>query len=79
MHEQGSGRLPVSGVIPDMFSDSERYIQLQNVYREKAAEDAEWVHRRVQELLEKVGKPAVSDVHSNSSSTSCVGSAIVST
>ena len=34
-------RLPVSGVIPDMFSDSERFIQLQNIYRERAREDVE--------------------------------------
>jgi amyloid beta precursor protein binding protein 1 len=27
------GLLPVRGSIPDMFSDSKRYIQLQNIYR----------------------------------------------
>ena len=37
------GRLPVSGAVPDMFSDSERYIQLQGIYREKAREDMEQV------------------------------------
>ena len=38
------GRLPVSGAVPDMFSDSERYIQLQGIYREKAREDMEQVN-----------------------------------
>ena len=37
------GRLPVSGSVPDMFSDSERYIQLQSIYKEKAREDMEQV------------------------------------
>ena len=37
------GRLPVSGAVPDMFSDSERYIQLQGIYKEKAREDMEQV------------------------------------
>merc|ERR1719290_857809 len=50
-------RLPVSGVIPDMFSDSERYIKLQNIYREKASLDAEAVYRRVQQTLDSLGKP----------------------
>ena len=55
------GALPVKGVIPDMFSDSERYIQLQNVYREQADADAEEVMRGVRRHLEAVGRPAVSE------------------
>jgi len=55
--EEGDGLLPVSGVIPDMFSDSERYIKLQNIYREKASLDAEAVYRRVQQTLDSLGKP----------------------
>ncbi len=54
------GVLPVRGAIPDMFSDSERYIQLQNVYKEKAASDADEVLTKVRDLLEAVGRPAVS-------------------
>ncbi len=61
IENEGGGNLPVSGVIPDMFSDSERYVALQNVYREKAAEDAEKVHSRVRDLLESIGRPAVSN------------------
>ncbi len=60
VQERGDGQLPVSGVIPDMFSDSQRYIQLLTVYRKKATEDFEWVYKRVQDLLERVGKPTES-------------------
>lgn len=28
---EGKGQLPIMGVIPDMESDSERYIKLQNM------------------------------------------------
>ena len=49
-------KLPVSGVIPDMFSDSERFIKLQNLYREKAGQDAEMIQRKVQQVLESLGR-----------------------
>eukprot|EP00095_Tigriopus_kingsejongensis_P000691 snap_masked-scaffold58_size443543-processed-gene-1.8 protein:Tk00691 transcript:snap_masked-scaffold58_size443543-processed-gene-1.8-mRNA-1 annotation:"nedd8-activating enzyme e1 regulatory subunit" len=52
-----TGHLPLIGVIPDMFSDSERYIQLQHIYRHKASEDAEEVLKLVQIHLEEVGRP----------------------
>jgi len=55
---QGSGAcLPLRGTIPDMFSDSERYIQLQNVYREQADDDVEQVMKGVRRHLEAVGRP----------------------
>lgn len=49
-------RLPVSGVIPDMFSDSERFIKLQNIYRDKAGQDAEIIQRKVHQVLESLGR-----------------------
>ena len=52
--------LPVRGSIPDMFSDSERYIKLSNIYRNKAIQDAEIVHKFVQDHLLSIGKPSVS-------------------
>jgi len=58
--EAGAGALPVSGPIPDMFSDSERYIALQNVYRQKAQQDADWVLARTRQLLEEIGRPSES-------------------
>jgi len=52
--------LPVRGSIPDMFSDSERYIKLSNIYRNKAIQDAEVVHKFVQDHLLSIGKPSES-------------------
>ncbi|XP_065072185.1 NEDD8-activating enzyme E1 regulatory subunit-like isoform X4 [Rhopilema esculentum] len=46
-----SGALPLRGSIPDMFSDSARYIQLQNVYKEQATKDIECVHDIVEQCL----------------------------
>ena len=56
VEEEDRGHLPCNGIIPDMFSDSERYIALQNVYREKAAEDVETVMRHVRNHLELIGR-----------------------
>ena len=49
-------RLPVSGVVPDMFSDSDRFIKLQNLYKEKANQDAEVIQRKVHQVLESLGR-----------------------
>ena len=51
--------LPVRGSIPDMFSDSDRYIKLSNIYRNKANQDAEIVYKAVQTHLEAIGKSPV--------------------
>ncbi|XP_012936750.1 NEDD8-activating enzyme E1 regulatory subunit isoform X2 [Aplysia californica] len=53
---EGNGQLPVRGVIPDMTADSERYIQLQSVYREQAAADATAVAEHVHALLHSIGR-----------------------
>jgi len=45
------GILPLRGNLPDMFSDSKRYIELQTIYKEKAEADAEIVVGHVQEIL----------------------------
>lgn len=50
------GALPLRGSIPDMTADSERYIQLQNVYRQQAKLDADVVSSYVQKLLESIGR-----------------------
>jgi len=54
---EGNGLLPVRGVIPDMTADSERYISLQNVYKEKAATDAMAVTEHLHTLLQQLGRP----------------------
>ncbi|KAG4302789.1 hypothetical protein PCK1_000949 [Pneumocystis canis] len=48
---EGQGLLPLSGALPDMRSDSKSYIQLQNVYEQKAQEDFECVRQHVQNIL----------------------------
>merc|ERR1719312_1351970 len=57
-------RLPVSGIVPDMFSDSERFIKLQNIYKDKANQDAEVIGRKVAQVLESLGRGSdtISDI-----------------
>uniref|UniRef100_A0A3Q1C1Y7 NEDD8-activating enzyme E1 regulatory subunit n=1 Tax=Amphiprion ocellaris TaxID=80972 RepID=A0A3Q1C1Y7_AMPOC len=57
VHNEGNGSLPVRGTIPDMIADSQKFINLQNVYREKALQDAAAVSKHVECLLQSVGKP----------------------
>uniref|UniRef100_A0A8C7X309 NEDD8-activating enzyme E1 regulatory subunit n=1 Tax=Oryzias sinensis TaxID=183150 RepID=A0A8C7X309_9TELE len=57
VHDEGKGSLPVRGTIPDMIADSQKFINLQNVYREKAMQDAAAVSKHVECLLRSVGKP----------------------
>ncbi|EDL11219.1 amyloid beta precursor protein binding protein 1, partial [Mus musculus] len=54
--KEGQGNLPVRGTIPDMIADSNKYIKLQNVYREKAKKDAAAVGNHVAKLLQSVGQ-----------------------
>lgn len=41
--QNNGNRLPLKGRIPDMTSDSTRYIELQNIYKQKSREDSEAV------------------------------------
>src|SRR5687768_3511707 len=45
------GCLPVSGHLPDMTSDSRRYTQLLGIYRRKAEQDAQEIHKMALSLL----------------------------
>uniref|UniRef100_W5MCD9 NEDD8-activating enzyme E1 regulatory subunit n=1 Tax=Lepisosteus oculatus TaxID=7918 RepID=W5MCD9_LEPOC len=56
VEKEGGGSLPVRGTIPDMIADSDKFISLQNVYREKAKQDAAAVSKHVAFLLQSVGK-----------------------
>lgn len=60
VHQEGGGLLPLRGSIPDMIADSQRFISLQNVYREKALQDAAVVAQHVETLLQSLGKPSES-------------------
>ena len=51
----GAGHLPVSGAVPDMFSDTDSFVRLQNVYKSKADSDAQIVHANVRKLCQQVG------------------------
>ncbi|XP_073515270.1 NEDD8-activating enzyme E1 regulatory subunit [Phyllobates terribilis] len=54
---EGKGNLPLRGTIPDMIADSDKFIKLQNVYREKAKNDASTVENYVSKLLQSIGRP----------------------
>ena len=51
-----AGLLPLRGSIPDMTADSERYIALQNVYRDQANRDVAAVTAHVHTLLQTLGQ-----------------------
>ena len=46
-----NGVLPLRGSLPDMVSDTKRYIELQNIYKNKAEGDVQRVEELVQESL----------------------------
>lgn len=47
--------LPLRGSLPDMFSDSEGYIKLQNIYQEKAKKDMELLMGHVSDACTSLG------------------------
>ena len=53
---EGEGCLPVNGSIPDMTSDSQRYVKLQTLYQDASKNAASAVYRHVQEILRSLGK-----------------------
>ncbi len=54
---EGLGQLPLRGTIPDMVSDTERFVALQNAYKSKAQQDIQSVMTRVERLLVNINKP----------------------
>jgi NEDD8-activating enzyme E1 regulatory subunit len=54
---EGNGKLPLRGSIPDMISDSDKFISLQNVYKTKAQHDCESIMTRIERLLIQNNKP----------------------
>ena len=55
---EGDGKLPLRGSIPDMISSSDMYIDLSRAYQTKARQDLEAVASHLSQLLVSVGKPA---------------------
>lgn len=56
VHHDGHGTLPLQGRVPDMFSDTDRYVKLQTIYRHKAREDMEIAKKHLRALLEKYSR-----------------------
>lgn len=54
-HPTSSGLLPLSGALPDMKADTQRYVGLQTIYRAKARQDLALVRTLLAELLASVG------------------------
>lgn len=64
--------LPLSGAIPDMKSDSERYIALQKIYKDQAQKDSQAVFDHLQTL--KPLAPQVESISLDQVSTFCKNS-----
>lgn len=50
--------LPVRGSLPDMFSDSKRYIELQNIYKDIAERDCQLLSELASKYLQEYNLPA---------------------
>jgi len=57
VHKEGGGHLPLMGTIPDMIAETKVFVELQKLYRTKAAEDIVDVHKHLVSILEKFGLP----------------------
>ncbi|KRZ50369.1 Nedd8-activating enzyme E1 regulatory subunit [Trichinella nativa] len=52
VNNEGAGRLPMSGVLPDMESDTNRFVTLQKIFAKQADKDAAIVHGYVEKTVE---------------------------
>jgi len=55
--EEGNGKLPLMGTIPDMIAETKVFVELQRIYRNKAAQDTAAVQRHLNNILAKAGVP----------------------
>ncbi|XP_022197494.2 NEDD8-activating enzyme E1 regulatory subunit [Nilaparvata lugens] len=55
---EGKGLLPLRGSLPDMTSDTNNYVKLQQIYHKQSSKDAEIVFRRAQQLLYSLSQPS---------------------
>jgi NEDD8-activating enzyme E1 regulatory subunit len=60
VEKEGGGHLPLDGSLPDMHATTQRYLDLQRTYREKAEADAAAVQRHVAAILETLGRDSSS-------------------
>jgi len=54
---EGNGKLPLMGTIPDMTSDTKTFVALQHLYRNKSLADAAIVKHHVENILGKLELP----------------------
>ena len=54
-HSESGGVLPLRSKIPDMFSDSENYVRLLKIYREKSNTDLELFTKILSEISAQIG------------------------
>ncbi|KAK6202789.1 uncharacterized protein RJT21DRAFT_21614 [Scheffersomyces amazonensis] len=54
--ELNNGLLPLPGALPDMESDTESYVALKSIYREKALKDQELFYDQVIKVLKSAGR-----------------------
>ncbi|ORY78126.1 NEDD8-activating enzyme E1 regulatory subunit-like protein [Protomyces lactucae-debilis] len=53
---EGNGLLPLAGIVPDMKSDTTRFIQLQMLYRAKASQDVAAVRTHLERHCKELGR-----------------------
>ncbi|GJD07295.1 NEDD8-activating enzyme E1 regulatory subunit [Galdieria sulphuraria] len=53
--EDGQGKLPLKGSVPDMISDTESFIGLQRVYKKRAEKEHRIIYQRAQYICKQVG------------------------
>jgi len=55
---EGGGVLPLEGSLPDMHASTQRYLDLQRMYRDKADADTAAMEQHVRHVLKEAGKGA---------------------
>lgn len=68
---KNNNRLPVRGTIPDMTSDSAKYIQIQKIFSAKSMEDSDTVYGYFQTFCNHSGRPNDRIVTENDMKTFC--------
>lgn len=71
---ESKGCLPIRGTIPDMTSDSNRYISLQRIYGNKFREDVTFFTSCLLSVLEQNQFVSIEDFHENEIKTFCKNS-----
>jgi amyloid beta precursor protein binding protein 1 len=72
-------QLPLPGAVPDMKAQSETYIQLQNIYKDKARADCAEVTKTVRALEKSTGRsPSLPSIDDKEIENFCKGAAHIS-